>query len=166
MSRVPALRIVAVSLPPVVVALWLSIPALQPNKQFAQGRSAATTTCLVVCAEVLEVSGITLGCNIDFLGVPYSCQRKVLQSGDAIATYVSLPTVAGIFGRAATDGTLLRLESGGAVVYSRSVAQQVWGAMYGGWVFNAVYWSIAGLIIWLWPKSRFSKKATRDERVQ
>jgi hypothetical protein len=166
MTRGLFLRIAAVSLPPVVFALWLSIPALQPSKQLTQGGLAGTSACLVVCAEVLEISGVRLGCNMDFLGVPYSCQETLLQPGEAIATYVRLPSIAGALGMAPTDGTLLRLEKGGVVIYSRSVAQQVWRAMYGGWVFSAVYWSMAGLIIWRWPKSRFSKSASWKDSAQ
>ena len=30
--------------------------------------------------------------------------------------------------------------------------QQVWAELYGGWVFNAIYWPIAGLAIWRWPR--------------
>jgi len=147
MARVPWLRIAAVSAAPMLFGIWLSIPALQPAKQLVSGSSSSTSTCLVLCADVLEVSGTKLGCGIDLLGVPYSCRSRLLQPGAVNATYVALPTLAGLFGVSRTEGTLIRLKRDGTVVYSKSVSQQVWSALYGGWVFNAIYWPIAGIVI-------------------
>jgi hypothetical protein len=142
----------------VLLSLWLTIPALQPAKQMVTGQLGATKSCLIVCAEVIQVADRRLGCNVDLLGVPYACRAKLLQPGQAVATYVALPSAARLLSLADTDGTLLRLERDGAVIYSRSIAQQAWSALYGGWIFHAIYWPIAGLIIWKWPSSRFSRR--------
>ena len=161
MSKTPWPRIATATLPPLLLSVWLSVPAFQPAKQVATGDLSAAKSCLVFCAEVVHVDQRRLGCNVDFIGVPYGCRSKLIQPGVVTATYTQLPSVARLFGLAVTDGTLVRLERNGEILYSRSIAQQAWDALYGGWVFHAIYWPIAGLIIWRWPAWRFSRRIQR-----
>ncbi len=76
---------------------------------------------------------------------------------------MQFPSLASAFGLAPLQGTITKLELGGKVVYARTKSQLVWSALYGGWVFHAIYWPIAGFSIWRWPQSRFSKRATWSE---
>jgi hypothetical protein len=158
--KTPWLRIACVAAPPLLLTLWLSIPLLQPARQTASGTAERTRVCLVLCADVLKVGDTTLSCRADFLGTPYDCREKLLQPGAAVAQYAALPSLAALLGLAPTQGTLLRLQRDGVTVYSRSVAQQVWAALYGGWVFNAIYWPLMGLVIWRWPHSRLARRVT------
>lgn len=160
MARTPWLRIAAVSAPPVLAALWLSAPALQPAPVTVTGHTSSAEACLGVCRPVLALGDLRLACGLDFSGVPVACRQRLRVDGPAQATYAPLPTLAGLVGLAPTHGVLLRLERGGETVYRRSLQQQVWSALYGGWVFHAIYWPIAGLILWRWPHSRFSRRVT------
>jgi len=155
---VPWLRVAVASLPPLLVSMWLSIPALQPTPQDVRGTAAAAEACLLVCARVVQVGDLKLACTVDLLGVPYDCRGRLAGPGEVTARYATLPSLAGLIGHAPTQGTLLRLEREGRVVYARSVAQHVWSALYGGWVFHAVYWPVVGLIAWRWPASRIGRR--------
>lgn len=158
--KTPWLRIAFAAAPPLLLTLWLSIPPLQPARQTVSGAAERTRVCLVLCADVLKVGSVTLACNVDFLGAPYDCREKLLQPGVAEAEYAALPSLASLLGLAPTAGTLLRLQRDGVTVFSRSVAQQVRAALYGGWVFNAIYWPLMALIIWRWPHSRLARRVT------
>lgn len=158
--KTPWLRIAFVAAPPLLLTLWLSVPLLQPARQTVSGAVEPTRVCLVLCADVMKVGNTTLGCRADFLGAPYDCREKLLQPGVAEAQYAALPSLAALLGLAPTQGTLLRLQRDGVTVYARSVAQQVWAALYGGWVFNAIYWPLMGLVIWRWPDSRMARRVT------
>jgi hypothetical protein len=160
MTKVPWFRVVAVSAPPLLVALWLSVPWFQPETVRAEGRLERASVCLGVCADVVAVNDLRLACQADLLGVPYRCKHSLLQPGSVAVTYAALPSVAGLLGRAPVSGVLTRLERDGQTVFRKSVPRHVWSALYGGWVFNAIYWPIAGLIVWRWPKSRFSRRVT------
>ena len=166
MARTPWLRIAGISLPPLLLTLWLSVPALQPGKQFVQGELRQAEACLIMCAKVAQIEESRLGCRIDLLGAPYDCPARLLRPGPVAATYVTFPSAAGLLGLAPLSGTLVKLESNGQVVYARSVSQLAWAAMYGGWLFHAIYWPIAGLIIWRRPNSKFSKRVTWSEDAQ
>lgn len=157
------LRILAVSAPPVLVLLSLTLPALQPKTQTITGALVRTQACLVICADVARVGDLVLGCRVDLLGAPYACSPRVLAAGPATVQFATFPTLAGLFGQAPVHGTVTRVERDGQVVYARTVAQLVWSALYGGWLFHAVYWPIAALVIWRWPQSRFSRRATWSE---
>ena len=159
-QKTPWLRIAGVSTPPLLLALWLSVPLLQPARQTVAGPAESAQACLVFCAQVLKVGPAMLSCRADFLGTPYDCRNKLLQPGAVTAEYAALPSLAALLGLAPTQGTLLRLRRDGEVVFSRSVSQQVWAALYGGWVFNALYWPLAGLVIWRWPQSRMARRIT------
>lgn len=159
MAHVPWLRVLIFALPPALVALWLSIPAFQPDRHTVQGRATPDSACLLVCSQVIEISGLKLACDIDFLGVPYPCPEHTLVPAPAVAEYIHFPSLAGLFGLQPTTGTLVRLKQQGQLVFSRPVTQQIWSAMYGGWVFNSAYWAIAGIIIWLWPRPAFRRRA-------
>ena len=163
MPAVPWLRVVGASLPPLLVSLWLSVPFLQPALQVTQGSMGRATVCLVRCAEVIKVGDVLIACKADLLGVPYACRERWLQAGEVTATYARLPSLASIVGMPATVGTLVQLQRDGQVVFPRSVSSQVWAAVYGGWVFHAVYWPLAGLIIWRWP--RVGRKASQESRA-
>ena len=153
-------RVAALSLPPLVVSLWLSVPAFQPALQSAQGTVGRASSCVLLCADVIQIQGLLINCKADLLGVPYACDERLLRSGEAEATYAWLPSLAGLLGLTDVAGTLTKLQRDGKTVFARSVSSQVWAAMYGGWVFNAIYWPIAGLILWRWPQSRFSRRIT------
>jgi hypothetical protein len=157
-------RIGIAGLLPIAVSFWLSIPAFQPKPQFIQGPASHTTACLIKCAEVLSVQGVLIGCKVDLLGVIYTCAEKILQPGEAQVTYAKLPSLASLLGFARTSGTLVELKRDGQLIYSRSVSSQVWSAIYGGWVFNAVYWPLVALIVWLWPESYAARKLKRKPR--
>lgn len=156
----PWLRIFMVAAPPALLSLWLSVPLFQPAVQTLSGRLEVARVCLVKCADVIRLGDVHLGCQVDLLGVPYSCRARLLQPGEVTLRYAAMPSVASVLGLAPTAGTLLRLEREGQVVYARSLAQQVWASLAGGWVFHAVYWPIAGLVIGFWPGSRFARRVT------
>lgn len=131
-----------------------------PPRQTVSGTAERTRVCLVICADMLKIGDVILSCRADFLGAPYDCREKLLQPGAVQASYAALPSLAALFGLAPTQGTLLRLQRDGTTVYARSVAQQVWAALYGGWVFNAIYWPLMGLVIWRWPRPRLARRVT------
>lgn len=163
MARTPWGRIALVVAPPALVSLWLATPALQPAPLRVSGPLVAAEACLSagmqVCRPVLAVRELRLSCGYDFIGLPVACRERLREAGEVQATYVPLPSAAGLLGRAPVQGTLLRLERGGETVYRRSLQAQVWAAVYGGWLFHAIYWPIAGLVIWRWPGSRWARRA-------
>lgn len=159
-TRTPWLRIAGVSLPPVLLALWLTLPAFRPQPVQAEGRLQRAEACLGWCADVIAVGELRLACRVDFLGLPYDCAERLLQPGAVSVSYAPMPSLAGLLGRAPTAGVVTRLERDGELVFRRSITSQVWAALYGGWVFNALYWPIAGLVIWRWPRSRFARRVT------
>ena len=161
MPKLSALRLAAVALLPVAISLWLSVPAFQPEPQVVAGQAAKSKVCLGLCSDVLLINNLAIACKSDLFGVSYSCKDKLLQAGEVEATYVRLPSVASILGQSRIEGTLVRLRRDGEVVYSSSVSHHVWRAVYGGWVFNAIYWPIAGLVAWLWPQSWLHRKLRR-----
>ena len=163
-SHSPELRIAAVASLPVVVAVLLSVPAFQPTTRVHQGIAGQATVCLGLCSQALAVGNLILACKTDLLGVAYSCNERFVTAGNVEATYVRLPSVASLFGLARMDGTLLELKRDGRTLYSSSISQQVWQSMYGGWVFHAIYWPVAGLFVWLWPQSWFSRKFRERHR--
>ena len=112
---------------------------------------------------MVAIENLRLACDFGFTGIPYDCDENVVAADDAQATYGALPTAAGLLGVSPTQGVILRLESGGKTIFRRSIAEQVWAAMYGGWVFNAIYWPIAALIVWRWPNSTFSRRVKWEE---
>jgi hypothetical protein len=150
------------------ISLWLSVPAFQPTPQIARGSSAKSKVCLGICSDVLTVQNLAIACNADLLGVSYSCEENMLRPGHVEATYVRLPSLASLVGLSRIDGTLVGLQRDGEVVYLSSVSDHVWHAAYGGWVFNAIYWPIVGLVAWRWPKSwlvrRVRPKSPKNQR--
>jgi hypothetical protein len=157
--RTPWARIVFMGALPLVVTLWLSVPAFQPQPIELRGAATRSQACLWFwCADVLQVGSTKLACQADLIGVPYSCRSKLLQSGDAVVRYAPLPSLAGWLGLAPTEGLLLRLERDGQLVSSRSLHQQVWQALYGGWVFHMVYWPLVGFLAWRWPRSAWVQR--------
>lgn len=151
-------RVVLAGCLPMLVSLWLSLPALRPQPVEVRGAVEPIELCLGLCARGLAIGGQRLVCNADLLGVPYDCRDRLLIPGEATARYVVLPSLARMIGLAPATGVLTRLERDGQVLFSRSAQQHVWHAIYGGWVFHALYWPIVGLIIWRWPGSRFSRR--------
>ena len=158
------LRIAALASLPVAIAVWLSIPAFQPAPQVHQGTAGQATICLGLCSQALAVGNLVLACKADLLGVAYSCNERIVTAGSVEVTYVRLPSLASLLGLSRTDGTLLMLKRDGKTVYSSSISQHVWQSLYGGWVFHAVYWPIAGFVVWLWPHSWFSRKFRERHR--
>jgi hypothetical protein len=152
-------KVVVLSAPPLLLWIWLLLPPLQPVPQRVGGEVRASDACLVWCSPVVSVGGTALSCKADLLGVPYACPPKLLKPGSGTATFFVLPTASGLLGLSPTTGVLLELERDGEVVFRRSVRSQVFATLYGGWVFHAVYWPLVGLAIWLWPDSRFSRRA-------
>jgi hypothetical protein len=159
MDRRSWMRVIGLSLPPVLLWLWMLVPALQPVPQRVTGEIRTGQACLIWCSPVVSVGSARLSCQADFLGLPYACAPRWLKDGQGSATYFRLPTLSGVLGLAPTDGVLLELQRDGEVVFRRSVRQQVVATLYGGWMFHAVYWPIVGLIIWRWPDSRISRRA-------
>lgn len=164
MARTPWGRIALAAMPPALVSLWLATPMLQPAPVTVAGPAASAEACLSLgvdlCRPVLQVQGLRLSCGYDFIGQPVACRERVRAPGEVQATYIPLPSAAGLLGRAPVQGTLLRLDRDGEPVYRRSLQAQVWAAVYGGWLFHAIYWPLAGLVIWRWPASRFARRVT------
>lgn len=146
------------SLPPLVVAAWLAVPAFRPQPVQISGEVETEEVCLLVCARVASVAGKRLSCKADFVGTPHDCLPSVLRPGTATVWYVSLPSIAGVLRIAPTVGVVTRVERDAKVVFQSTPSRQVWQALYGGWVFHAIYWPIAGFVVWRWPKSRFSRR--------
>jgi hypothetical protein len=163
-QRTPWLRIAIVSLPPLLASLWLTLPPLQPKPREVAGPISRAEVCLGLCGEVLAIDTLRLACRFDFSGVPHGCPERLAFSGPAKVTYAALPSVTGVLGLSPVDGVLLEVQAEDRVVFSRPLEAQVWMALYGGWVFNAIYWPLAGLVIWRWPNSRFSRRVQwKDE---
>lgn len=150
--------VVAVSLPPLLVSVWLAVPALRPQPVQISGELENEEVCLLICARVLSVAGKRLSCKADFIGTPHDCHRSVLQPGTATVSFVSLPSVADIFGIAPTVGVVTRVERDSKVLFQSTPSRQVWHALYGGWLLHTIYWPIAGFVVWRWPNSRFSRR--------
>ena len=165
-----ALRIAAVSAPPALMALWLALPPLHPPPLRLAGPVTAERVCVGPwCREVVAVAGQKLACRADFIGLPEDCRLRgaqarglpsaVLVPGEpAEARAIALPSLLSLLGRAPTEAVLLELRQGGRVLFSRPLQAQAWAALYGGWLFHAVYWPIAGLLLWLWPASGLSRR--------
>jgi hypothetical protein len=151
-------RVVLAGCLPMLVGLWLGIPTLQPKPVEVRGAVEPVALCLGLCAQGLAIGGQRLVCKADLLGVPYDCRERLFVGGEATARYVALPSLARLLGQAPATGVLTRLEHNGQVLFARSARQHVWQAIYGGWVFHAIYWPIVGLIIWRWPGSRISRR--------
>jgi hypothetical protein len=159
MHRRFALRIVALSAPPLLLWLWLLVPMWQPAPVKVTGPIQQTEACLGLCQPVLSVGPVALSCQADLMGFPYACPPRLLQAGTGSATYFVFPSLGGLLGLAPTAGVLLELERDGQRVFRRSVRAQVFASIYGGWAFHAVYWPVVALIIWRWPNSRVSRRA-------
>lgn len=165
-----ALRVGAISALPLLLGVWLAIPALHPVPVVLEGAATAERACVGRwCAEVVAVSGRPLACRADLIGMPEDCRLRgpagrglpgaVLRPGEpATARVVSLPSLLSLLGFAPTDAVLLELRQGGQTLFRRSLHGQAWAALYGGWLFHAVYWPIVGLVWWLWPRSGLSRR--------
>lgn len=158
MNRRILLRVLVLAAPPLLLWLWLLVPALQPATQRISGPVRATEACWLWCKPVVSVGGVALSCKADFLGLPYECPQRLLQPGTGSASFFAMPSLGALLGFAPTAGVLLELERDGQLVTSRSVRAQVLASLYGSWGFHALYWPIVGLIIWRWPRSRFSRR--------
>lgn len=152
--------IVAVSLPPLLVSVWLAVPVLRPTPIQVTGVLQREEACLFWCASVLSVASVRVSCKADFIGLPHACPEAMRTPRETKLTYVHVPSVASVLNLAPTVGVVTRLEQDSRVVFSKSASTHVWQALYGGWVFHAIYWPIAGLVVWRWPRSRFSRKVT------
>jgi hypothetical protein len=160
------LRVSVFVLPPLLVTIWTSIPALQPKPVTVTGEVTRANACVLLCAPVVAIANERIACRTDLLGVSYKCRDKLTQQGVATVTYAAMPSLARLIGMSPTTGVLLKMEREGKVIYSRSIADQVWAGLYGGWVFHAIYWPIVGFIIWRWPNSRISKRATWQDYAE
>jgi hypothetical protein len=149
-----------VALPPLAFAFWLGIPFFDPPLKTVQGRASPARYCLAGCSDVLKVSGQILGCKAEPAGLSFGCRDDLLASGDVVATYVRLPSLSSLLGVSRVSGTLVRLERGKELVYDRSVSSIVWASLHEPSLFHLLYWPIAAFIIWRWPRSRFSRRAT------
>jgi len=149
-----------VALPPLAFALWLGVPFFDPPLKTAQGHASRTQVCLAGCSDVLQVGGLLLGCKADPVGLSIACRDDLLASGDVVATYVRLPSLASLLGVSRVSGTLVRLERGKEAAYSRAVSSIVWATLHEPSLFHLLYWPIAAFLIWRWPQSRFSRRAT------
>lgn len=165
-----AWRVLLVSAPPVLLGLFLMLPALWPEAERLRGMATPHTACVGRwCGSVLAIDGRPIDCRIDFIGLPGDCRLRsgagrtpaatALGSGLAVeATVMRVPTLLSLLGRPATEGVLLRLEHDGQRLYSRTLHQHAWGALYGNWLFHAIYWPVVGLVILLWPGSRLHRR--------
>lgn len=163
-------RIALISAPPALLTLWLAIPSLHPPPLLLQGPVHAQRACVgPLCGEVVAVAGRALACRADFIGLPEDCrlrgaQRRGLPSqvlaADAPvrAHAVALPSLLSLLGRAPTEAVLLQLQQGEQVLFRRSLASHAWAALYGGWLFHAIYWPLAGLLLWRWPRSGLARR--------
>lgn len=166
-----ALRVAAVSAPPVLLWLWLAIPALHPSPYMVQGPATAQQACVGRwCAEVVAVAGRPLACRADLIGLPEDCRLRgperrglpsVALSGlsePLQARAVALPSALSLLGLAPTEAVLLELRRGEELLFRRSLRDQATAAMYGSWLFHAIYWPLAGLLLWLWPRSGLAQR--------
>lgn len=165
--KLSQLRLFIAAALPFSVAVWLSVPALQPQERTIEGQARTVSVCPVTCVDLLEIGNVTLACTHDFSGYPHSCRRRDLVDGQARVTYVPLPSVARIFGLSPTAGVVTGIEKDNEIVFRKSISDHVWSALYGGWVFHAIYWPVVLLVGWLWPRSwlarRREQQARRDE---
>lgn len=163
--KLSQLRLLMAAALPFFVAIWLSVPALQPQARVVEGQAGTVSICPVTCADLLEIGTLKLACTHDFSGYPHSCHRRDLAEGQARVTYVPLPSVASVLGLSPTAGVITKIEKDDKVVFRKSASDHVWSALYGGWVFHAIYWPVVLLAGWFWPRSwlaRRREKAHRD----
>jgi hypothetical protein len=160
-----ALRVLLVASPPVLLGLWLSMPSLQPEPFTQRGVAELREVCTgPFCGQLLVVNGQPLACRIDIVGLPGRCGLRGGGAGGGLAGQevqalaVRLPSVLGLLGQARAEGVLLRLERGDQLLFRRDLRAQAWGALYGGWLFHAIYWPLAGLLLWLWPGSGAARR--------
>jgi hypothetical protein len=165
-----AARIALVSLPPLLLAMWPLVPALRPAVLEIEGPAAPQRDCVgPFCGERLAVAGRSMACRIDFIGLPDDCRlqapagralpAQALQAGLPVqARFAEVPTLRSLLGLAPRDAVLLRLQQGERVLLRRSLHAQAWAALYGGWLFHAVYWPLVALLMWRRPQSRLSQR--------
>lgn len=164
MTRTPWLRVLAIALPPLVFALWFLVAFLDLPTTTVKGRVSVTRYCLAGCGEVLQVEGRLLGCEADLSGLSFACRGTPLAEGEVVATFVRLPSLASWLGMSRISGTVLKIDRGADRVYERSVSGIVWDTVKRPSLFHLIYWPLAGLIIWRWPGSRFSRRVMwRDQ---
>ncbi len=159
MRRTIWLPVALLSAPPVLIWLWMLIPALQPVPQRISGGIGSSDVCFGYCRPVVSVASTPLSCRSDLIGFPYACAPRLLEAGTGSAVYFTLPTLSGLLRSSPTAGVLLELERDGQIVFRRSVRSQAFASIYGGWIFHAVYWLIVALILWRWPGSRIGSSA-------
>ncbi len=152
--------IVAVSLPPLMISAWLAVPALRPKPIQVSGLLQRQEVCFLTCASVWAVGSVRLSCKADFVGVPHACPEAAVKPVESQLSYIWVPSIAGLLNLAPTRGVVTRIEQDSRLVFGNSASRQIWQALYGGWVFHAIYWPIAGLVVWRWPHSRFSRRVT------
>jgi hypothetical protein len=157
------LRVAAVASPPILLSLWSSIPAFQPAPKTITGVVSRAEVCLITCAPVVAIGDQRLLCRADFMGAPHACREKHMQPGEATVRYSSFPSVAALVGLSPTTGVMLRMERNGERTFAKSLSSHAWSALYGGWVFHAIYWPLMGFIIWKWPKSWLSRRVTWED---
>jgi hypothetical protein len=166
-----ALRVTAVSAPPLLLGLWLAIPALHPPPFVVQGPAAAQQACVGRwCAEVVAVAGRPLACRADLIGLPEDCRLRgpgprglpsMALAGltePLQARAVALPSALSLLGLAPTEAVLLELRRGEELLFRRSLRGHAMAALYGSWMFHAIYWPIAGLLLWRWPRSGLAQR--------
>lgn len=154
------MRVAVLALPPVLLWLWLLFPGLQPERQRLSGVIASAQVCLGWCEPVVSIGGTPVSCEADFVGLPSACPSALLQPGAGSASFFYMPSLAAVLGLAPTAGVLLELERDGAQVFRRSFRSQVLAGLYASWGFHALYWPLVALVIWRWPRSRFSRRVT------
>ena len=166
MPKLRHLRLVIAAAIPLLVTVWFSVPALQPQARTVEGQARTVAVCPVTCADLLAVDAVILACKHDFSGYPHSCRRRHLVTGTVKVTYVPLPSAASVLGISPSAGVVTKIEKDGEVVFRKSASGHVWAALYGGWVFHAIYWPVVLLAARFWPNSwlaRRRKKAAPSE---
>lgn len=165
-----ARRILVISAPPMLLTLWLAVPALHPAPVDVQGLAAPHRACVGRwCGELVAVSGQVLACRVDLIGLPADCRLRGAQArGLPAATLIAgvpvqaqvvrMPSLLSLLRLAPTESVLLRLQQGDQLLFRRSLQGHAWGALYGGWLFHAIYWPLAALVIALWPGSGTSRR--------
>jgi hypothetical protein len=157
-SKFRYLRIFVAAAMPFLVGLWLSVTALQPRERIIEGQARTTSVCPVTCADLLTVGTVALACKHDFSGYPHSCRSRQLVNGQVKVTYVPLPSVASALGISPSAGVVTQIEKEGNVVFQKSASSHVWAALYGGWVFHAIYWPTIFLVGRFWPALPLARK--------
>jgi hypothetical protein len=165
-----AARVLLISAPPMLLTLWLMVPALHPEPVELSGPATPQQACVGRwCGEVIAVDGRLLACRVDFVGLPADCRLRgpqrpgppsqALQPQVPVqARAVVLPSLLGLLGLAPTEAVLLRLQQGDRLLLRRSLQSHAWAALYGGWLFHAIYWPLAGLVLALWPGSGAARR--------